>query len=169
VLDTRVRVPRWLILICIVSIPISCRQPVVNDINASKGRSANEWESILPNGTDSAAWRQELDHSQWELVPASYEFEAEALLRTTAAVPLSDAQIANLLPGKRAKGQPFLVRGIGTKWGTGGFHVYANSLGELWVAGGALSHRTVPIERRTIVVWLERAPARVYVTFSVSE
>ena len=166
---TGVRVPCWLILICIVSIPVSCRQPVVNDLNASEGRSAKDWESILPSGTDSATRGRQLDDSQWELVPASNELEAEALLRTTAAVPLSDAQIANLLPGKRAKGQPFLVRGIGTKWGTGGFQVNTNSLGELWVAGGALSHRTVPIERRAIVVWLERAPARVYVTFSVSE
>jgi hypothetical protein len=169
VLDTRVRVLRWLIWICVVSIPVSCRQAVVNDINACKGRSANEWESISPNGTDSSTWREELDRSQWELAPAANELEAEALLGTTAAVALSDDQIAKLVPGKRAKGQPFLVRGIGTRWGTGGFHMRTNSLGELWVAGGALSHRTVPIERRAIVVWLERAPPKVYVTFHVVE
>jgi hypothetical protein len=159
----------WRIWACIVFIPVSCRQPAVNDLNASKGRSANEWAQILPNRTDWVTWHESLDRSQWELVPTSNELEAETLLRINAAVPLSDDQIAKLVPGKRAKGLPFLVRAIGSTWRTGGFELHTSSLGELWVAGGALSHQTVPIERRAIVVWLERAPARVYVTFSVAE
>jgi hypothetical protein len=110
-----------------------------------------------------------LDRSQWEFVAASNELEAEVLLRTTAAVALSDDQIAKLGPAKHPTGLPFLVRAIGSPWGTSGLDLYTNSRGELWVAGGALSHRTVPIERRAIVVWLARAPAKVYVTFGVAE
>ena len=158
---------RGLILASIVFLAASCRGPVVNDVNASNGRSANEWVQNRPNDTDWAS--PAIDHSQWQLVPPSNESDAEVLLRTTAAVALSDDQIARLVPGKRSKGLPFLVRAIGSPWGTSGYDLYTNSLGDLWVAGGALSHRTVPIERRAIVVWLERAPAKVYVSFGVAE
>jgi len=168
-MNIRDRIPRPLIWACIVFLPLSCRQPAVNDINASKGHSAKEWQQVLPSDTDWSIWHGSLDRSQWELVPASNELEAEALLRTTAVVALSDDQIPRLVPMKRANGVPFLVRAIGSTWGTDGFELHTSSLGELWIAGGALSHQTVPIERRAIVVWLERMPVRVYVTFSVAE
>lgn len=148
----------------------ACGHPTVNDVNASKGRSAIEWwVRPGPTGIDWAA--RPLDRSQWEFVAARNELEAEVLLRTTAAVALSDDQIAKLGPAKHPTGLPFLVRAIGSSWGTGHerLDLYTNSRGELWVAGGALSHRTVPIERRAIVVWLARAPAKVYVTFGVDE
>jgi hypothetical protein len=148
---------------------VGCRSPAVNDVNASKGRSAKEWwMQPDPNEIDWAT----LDRSQWELVSASNELEAEVLLRTTASIPLSDDQIEKLGPTKHPKGLPFLVRAINSTWGAGSTSVvdlHTNRRGELWVAGGALSHRTVPIERRTIVVWLEREPAKVYVTFGVAE
>jgi hypothetical protein len=163
------RARHWLIWACIVLMPVGCRGPAVTDVNASKGRSANEWLQVLPKQTDWAVWQVPLDRSQWELVPATNELEAEALLRATATVALSEDKVARLVPGKHAKGLPFLVRAVGSTRNNSGFEVHASSLGELWVAGGALSHRTVPIERRAIVVWLERTPSRVYVTFSVAE
>lgn len=168
-MNIRGKVPHWLIWACIVLMLVSCRGPAVNDVNASKGRSANEW--WVQRGPNDVDWAT-LDRSQWELVSASNELEAEALLRRTASIPLSDDQIAKLGPTKHPKGLPFLVRAIDSTWGEGNNSVvelHTNSRGELWVAGGALSHRTVPIERRAIVVWLEREPAKVYVTFGVAE
>jgi hypothetical protein len=141
----------------------------VNDVNASKERSGNEWMHYLPNQTDWAIWQEPLDRSQWELVPPTNELEAEMLLRTTAAVALSDDQVTRLVSGKHAKGLPFLVWAIGSTWNDGGFELHTSSQGELWVGGSALSHRTVPIQRRAIVVWLEQTSSRVYVTFGAYE
>ena len=167
-MNIRGKIPKCLLWVCVVFMSLSCRQQAVNDVNASKGRSANEWW-VQPGPNDIDWASRPLDRSQWELVSASNELEAEVLLRTTAAVLLSDDQIAKLGPAKHPRGLPFLVRAIGSTWGTSGLNLYTNNRGELWVAGGALSHRTVPIERRAIVVWLERRPARVYVTFGMAE
>jgi len=77
--------------------------------------------------------------------------------------------LGKLVPGKTAKGIPFLVRVVGSVRDGKGFEVKTSSRGELWVGCAALSRRTVPIERRAVVVWLEQAPTHVYVTFGVYE
>ena len=155
--------------ICISFLAVGCRNPVIVDVNASKGRSASEWMRTLPNDIDWALWREPLQSSLWTVVPDSNEMEAEVLLGTTAVVPLTSAQLAKLVPGKTAKGVPFLVRGVSATWNAEGFEIKTSSRGELWIGCARLSRRTVPIERRPLVVWLEEAPTQVYVTFGVYE
>ena len=146
-----------------------CQYPSgVKDVNAPKGRSALEWVR-QPNDVGWNAWNEPLDRLLWSVVPTQNELEAEKLLRTAAVVSLSQVQVAELVPGKTAKGLPFLVRGISTTWATKNLEIHTGTRGELWVQGGALSHHPVPIERCAVVVWLEKMPTQVYATFSVAE
>ena len=78
--------------ICVSSLAISCRGPLVDDVNTSKGRSANDWIQRLPDDIDWNTWHEPLLPSHWLVVPDSSELKAETLLRTAAAVPLNDAE-----------------------------------------------------------------------------
>jgi len=153
-MNIRGKIPKCLLWVCVVFMSLSCRQQAVNDVNASKGRSANEWW-VQPGPNDIDWASRPLDRSQWKLVSASNELEAEVLLRTTAAVLLSTTR-SQTGPSETPEGLTFSCPGHRPTWARAGLNLYTNNRGELWVAGGALSHRTVPIERRAIVVWLER-------------
>ena len=160
----------WFCVVTLVACA-GCDHPSVDDVNASSGRAAKEWMRSLPTDVDWGAWDRKLEHTQWEFVPESEEPSAESLLRTTSCVRLSDDQLAKLEPARRATGTPYLVRAVSATWRTttGGTEIQISKDGDLWVRGGVLSHRAVPIERRGIVVWLEQPPREVYVTFGVAE
>lgn len=143
--------------------------PIISDVNASKGRSAKEWMRTLPSNIDWSVWHEPLPSSFWAVIDETNELEAETLLLGAAAVPLTGTQLTKFAHGRAAEGMPFLVRGVGATWDTKGFEIKTSSQGELWVGCERLSRRTVPIERRPVVVWLERAPTQVYVTFGVYE
>ncbi|MGB2897773.1 MAG: hypothetical protein WBB89_00815 [Candidatus Acidiferrum sp.] len=158
-----------LLWVSLFTLAVGCGHPVVVDVNASKGHSANEWIRYLPNSIDWSLWHDPLPDSLWAVIADSGEAEGEALLANTAAMPLTNAQLAKFLPGRTAKGIPFLVRGVSATWSTDGFEVKTSSRGELWVGCARLSRRKVPIQRRPVVVWLEEAPTEVYVTFGIYE
>jgi hypothetical protein len=158
-----------LLCVSLSTLAAGCGQPVVVDVNASKGRSAKEWIRHLPDIIDWSVWHDPLPDSLWAVIADSGETEAEALLANTAAVPLTNAQLAKFVPGRIAKGIPFLVRGVSATWSAVGFEVKTSSRGDLWVGCARLSRRKVPIQRRPVVVWLEEAPTQVYVTFGVYE
>ena len=70
--------------------------------------------------------------------------------------------------GLAGKLQPYLVRGLVLREGTGGFSVY--SRGDLlWVAHSSLGRGPVPIRRRPVVVFLGRRPERVLVCVGSGE
>jgi hypothetical protein len=96
---------------------------------------------------------------------------AEELLRLASVVSLDEERAQNLTgePTTTASGTPYLVRGVGAARGRLPLSVSVRPTGEIWVGGEAISPICpVPRERRPIVVWLERQPGEVFVTFSVS-
>jgi hypothetical protein len=168
-MSARLKLPsKWVWVLSLLACA-GCGHPVVKDVDASSGRSANEWIRLLPDDVDWSVWPRPLDRTQWDPVPRGQQLQAESFLQATACVALSDEQLAMLPPGKKSAGMPFLVRAISATWNTDRFEITMSNNGDLWVGGAALSRRTVPIERRAIVVWLNRAPREVYVTFGVYE
>jgi hypothetical protein len=163
--------PLWTCILLIAC--AGCSHDAFDDINASKGRSAIVW--MLEPPTDADIWGSAIDRAQWEFVRESEASDAESLLNRTSALPLSsEDQLARLAPGKRARGTPYLVRAVAAAWPrtvatTASIEIHVSKNGDLWVQGMALSHHPVPIERQAIVVWLDRPPQAVYVTFSVAE
>jgi hypothetical protein len=159
---------KWILALPFIA-SAGCGHPTVKDINFANGRSASEWIRYLPPNVDWSVWHRPLDRAQWDPVPSTRQLQAESLLRATACVHLSEEQLATLLLGKKSAGLPFLVRAISATWNTDRFEIKMSDSGDLWVGGDALSRRTVPIERRALVVWLNREPREVYVTFGVYE
>ena len=123
----------------------------------------------LPSNIDWSVWHKPLPSSFWAVIDEPNELEAETLLLRESAVPLTSVQLTKFAPGRTAEGMPFLVRGVGATWGKEGFEIKTSSRSELWVGCERLSRRTVPIQRRPVVVWLKEAPSQVYVTFGVYE
>ena len=164
-MSARLRSPsKWVWALALLACA-GCGHPTVKDVNVANGRSANEWIRYLPPSVDWSFWPRALDRTRWDPVPSAQQLQAESLLQATACVPLSEERLAMLLPGKKSAGMPFLVRAISAAWNTDRFEITMSDYGDLWVGEAALSRRTVPSERRAIVVWLNRAPKEVYVTF----
>ncbi len=168
-MSARLRPPS--IWVCTLGLLVyaGCGHPTVKDVNAANGRSANDWIRNLPPKVDWSVWPQPLDRTRWEPVPSAQQLHAESLLRATACARLTEKQLAMFLPSKKSDGMPFLVRAISATWNTDRFEITMSNNGDLWVGGAALSRRNVPIERRAVVVWLNRAPKEVYVTFGIYE
>ena len=70
--------------------------------------------------------------------------------------------------GLNGKLKPYLVRGLYLYEGTGAFSVYFRDT-TLWVAHGSLGKHAVPMKRRPLVVFLEHAPTKVYVSVWMAE
>jgi hypothetical protein len=70
--------------------------------------------------------------------------------------------------GLKGKLKPYLVRGLYLNEGTGAFSVCFRDT-TLWVAHGSLGSHAVPMKRRPLVVFLEHAPTKVYVSVSITE
>jgi hypothetical protein len=168
-MSSRLRSPSKCVWVLVLLGLAGCGHPTVKDVNAANGRSASAWIRYLPPKVDWSVWPRPLGRTHWEPVPSAQQLQAESLLQATACVPLSAEQLATFLPGKKSCGIPFLVRAVSATWNTDRFEIQMSDNGDLWVGGDALSRRTVPIERRAIVVWLNRVPKEVYVTFGVYE
>lgn len=99
--------------------------------------------------------------------------QAELLLRDVAFVQLTEAQALDLI------GEPFdesrthealyLLRGVNASPTRFRQQVFLRANGDVWVGGGANSRCQVPMEKRAVVVSLDRPPHDVYVTFVVGK
>ena len=96
-----------LLWVSLSALAVGCGHPVVVDVNASKGHSANEWIRYLPNGIDWSPWHHPLPDSLWAGITDSGEADAEALLASASAMQLTDAQLAKFVPGRAQKVFPF--------------------------------------------------------------
>jgi len=68
----------------------------------------------------------------------------------------------------KGKLKPYLVRGVYLNEGTGAFYVYFRDT-TLWVAHCCLGKHAVPMKRRPLIVFLEHAPTKVYVSVGMAE
>jgi len=98
---------------------------------------------------------------------------AEALVRETPFVPLTDKQVRELLGDSKAPdrvgGSPYLIRAVGDARRLSPLEAYIRQNGDVWVGGGAISRCPVAKEHRAVIVWLQEPPKEVFVTFSVAE
>jgi hypothetical protein len=151
----------------LVSLTVGCHSSV-DAVTAEKARKAREWMRFNP----SVEWGDTLDESRWRVVLDSKESGAEAMLQAASAVPLTDGQALELVgePPMRpnTNTRPFLIRAVGSHFGTSGFEIHTNKNGDLTAIGEALSHHDIPPERRPIVIWLENPPHEIYLWFSVA-
>ena len=108
---------------------------------------------------------------QWSSVSESRMLQAKMLLQMTSSARITPEQ-ARDLTGESGfddvKGTPYLLRAVVDA--NGNFPVDPSSRpnGDVWVSGGANSKCTVPMRRRPVVAWLNKAPEKVYVTFYVN-
>ena len=138
-----------------------------SDEEALRDQAARLW---LHPWKEKYAWNQILG---WKVVSNSRFPLAEGLLRDSAFVPLSRKQVNELLgydfqvevPGN----SPYLLRGVGDGREKFPLELYVSARGDsgVWVGGGANNPCDVPMERRAVVVWLEKPPSSIYVTFVV--
>lgn len=103
-------------------------------------------------------------------VPPSRRQDAVARLRDAAIVPLSRSQAVELAPGAGAipdGAMPYLVRAAGKNALAGTFE--AQLCGDvLWVSHRSLGRDIPPSIRLPVVVFLDRPPARVFVSVSMA-
>ena len=106
--------------------------------------------------------------------------KAEILLHDRGFVRITTEQARELSDASEfpqsARGEPYLVRALGdgrpdqVKLRTfRRFAVFLRPNGDIWVSSGALSRCRVPMRRRAVVAWLEKAPHEAYATFVVAE
>jgi hypothetical protein len=91
--------------------------------------------------------------------------ETAARFKELAAQHRQTAAKARALKGKV---KPYLVRALYLNEGTGQFSASFKD-STLSVFHGSLGHHAVPMKRRPLVIFLEKAPTRVYVSVSMAE
>jgi hypothetical protein len=134
---------------------------------SKKDEAAREWLRYWPGKYD---W---VETSHWKSVTESKMPQAELLLREAGSVRLTDAQAVDLTGSSSqstASSQaPYLLRGVNASPVRFPLEIFVRSNGNVWVGGGANSQCPVPMQRRSVVAWLDQPPHEVYVTFIVGK
>src|SRR5207249_981553 len=97
---------------------------------------------------------------------------AKMQLQSTASVQITSDEAHNLTgeagfdEGART---PYLLRAVSDSRNVFPVELYSRGNGDIWVAGGANSKCPVPMRRSPVVVWLDKAPKKAYVTFHVNK
>ena len=126
--------------------------------------SARAW---LRSWTGPYDWTQT---TNWSYVVPPQLPSAETKLELADSVQLTTERALELvgtLPSSASGKTPYLLRAVGDAGGKWPLEVYVRRETEIWVGGGAVSDCAPPLRRRAVVVWLEKPPSRVYVTFVV--
>lgn len=128
--------------------------------------AARAW---LHASLDSAGWVQV---SAWAEVKDSNMPQAEVILQNKSFAPLIEFEASSLtrtpLAGVTGK-TLYLLRAVAPADGKFGLEVYQRPSGDVWVGGGVISRCPVPMRRRAVVAWLDKAPSQVDVTFVVGK
>ncbi len=115
-------------------------------------------------------WKR-LDENRFQAIEASRELEAEQMLADVSCRELTGEEAGRFL-GKAFEASPggksYLVRGVYLNRGNGNFSIYAKD-DDLFVDHGSLGHHAVPMKRQCLVIFLEQAPKRVFVTCHMAE
>jgi len=91
--------------------------------------------------------------------------ETASKMRSAAIGHRQTATTACSLKGKL---EPYLVRGLALNEHTGRFSAFFRN-STLWVRHDCLGRHAVSMKRRPVIVFLERAPAKVYVSVHMDE
>ena len=121
-----------------------------------------------------AQWREWEQRAQfvfrdhWDPVPAERAADAQPLLDQHLWVRLSPREAAawgGRAEREEAGREPYLLRGVGHRWGGGrGLVVRQCDDGDVWVcAGSCYAVRGAPLSRCPVVAWLPRPPRTLYV------
>ncbi len=134
---------------------------------AKRNDSAREWLRYWQSNYD---WEET---SHWKSVQQSKMRQADVLLHDVTFVRLTEAQALELagefIQHSNSRGAIYLLRGVNAAPARFPQQVFVRVSGDVWVGGGANSRCPVPMERRAVVVWLDRPPHEVYVTFVVGK
>jgi hypothetical protein len=120
------------------------------------------------------SWRGQYDWSriaQWRLVTESRTLRAEALLRSIAVIRITAEEAQELVGESNLTGgneTPYLLRAVGDANEVFPLELNARPDGSVWAGGGANSKCPVAMRRRPVVVWSDRMPEKLYVTFYVN-
>lgn len=134
----------------------------------TKQENAEALGWVTESWTGQYDWK---DIPQWNRVTESKVSQAKAILQSRAAVKITGEQARDLTDEfgfDETKGAPYLLRAVGDAKGTFPVDPTVRPNGDVWVNGGANSKCPVARQRRAVVVWLEKMPEKVYVTFSVN-
>jgi len=121
-----------------------------------------------------ASWRGQYDWTriaQWKRVTESRILRAETLLRSIAVVRMTKEEAQELVGESNVTEEnetPYLLRAVGDAKEVFPLGLDVRPDGTVWVGGGANSKCPVAMRRRPVVVWLDRMPEKVYVTFYVN-
>lgn len=111
------------------------------------------------------------DIAQWNRVTAIKMQQAKMLLQSAPSVRITYEQ-AHDLTGEsgfdEGEGSPYLVRAVADANGIFPVEPSVRPSGDVWVGGGANSKCSVAKQRQAVVLWLEKVPERIYVTFYVN-
>lgn len=136
--------------------------------------SSTKQENEAARGWVTGSWDGQYDWTrivQWKSVTESRSSRAQALLQAIAVVQVTAAEAQELVGESsilEGKGTPYLLRGVGDAPGTIPLELAVRPDGTVWVGWGGNSKCPVPMRRRPVVVWLEKTPGKIYVTFNVN-
>jgi hypothetical protein len=121
-----------------------------------------------------ASWRGQYDWTriaQWKVVTESRILRAETLLRSIAVVRITTEEAQELVGESnlpKGKETPYLLRAVGDVNEVFPLELDVRPDRTVWAGGGANSKCPVAMRRRPVVVWLDRMPEKLYVTFYVN-
>jgi len=125
--------------------------------------------ATMPNVSDEGAF---VDQKRVIPVPDAAVRSAIDLLKNKESIELTSVEAGELLNGGLGRSfpklRPYLVRAVTGDLGTEGTRVYVVG-GAVIVSAGALSHYTVQLRHRPLIVYLNHAPKRVYVSYAAAE
>lgn len=135
-------------------------------------RQIDSWDNPSPPGQGPiTSDARRLDEKDFQKVRPDKQKQSEVLLKSSSATKLS-SQIAVDFTGIQLKLKggktPYLIRGIGRADDIGSFAIYEKG-SSLWVMNGNLGSGPVKTKRVSLVVFLAKAPTKVFVSYSVAQ
>lgn len=136
--------------------------------------SATRQENDAAGQWVTESWRGQYDWMripQWRPVLESGILRADTILKSVSVVRITKEEAGNLVgESNLAEGAetPYLLRAVADAKGVFPLELDVRPDGSVWAGGGANSKCPVGMRRRPVVVWLSRAPDKLYVTFYVN-
>ena len=158
------RLAWWSVVVLLLMVPGCCKP--FDASTKQENNSARAWVT--------ESWKGPYDWkriSRWKTVAVLSVSQAEALLQSTAVVRITEAQAQEFVGESNLREEretPYLLRAVGDANETFALEPSVRPDGTVWVGGGANSKCPVSMQRRPFVVWLNRMPEKVYVTFYVN-
>lgn len=108
--------------------------------------------------------------NKWKPVKGSMISKADGVLQSKAIVQLTAADATEFvdLVSTPEDGIPWLLRGVGAGYRNFPLEIALRPDGSVWVGGAVNNKCSIPMRREPVVVWLQKTPTQLYVTFYVN-